>query len=154
MKNILSILKRKQKGESSLITSAFVIWALGVFIFIYIGTIGDTHARIVLDQIARQNILLLETGSEYNIYNSITDDIKSIKQGQTATNINVKVTVSGKTGTSTYTNPTSRPKASYGDKIKLTITCTIKTTGWTSSGYLGKTKNTNYKVVKQSTAKY
>ena len=61
MKRLISkLIRKKNKGQSDLICSLFVIIALIAVLFLSVGIVKDISKVTVVDQVARQGIIKLE----------------------------------------------------------------------------------------------
>lgn len=75
MKRLLyKFIKKKNRGQSDLICSLFVLVALIAILFLSVGVVKDISKVTLVDQVARQAIIKLETQGNIN------EDIESIKE--------------------------------------------------------------------------
>lgn len=76
MKGLISkLIRKKNKGQSDLICSLFVIIALIAVIFLSVGIVKDISKVTVVDQVARQGIIKLEIQGKLS-----ESEIKDISQ--------------------------------------------------------------------------
>lgn len=135
------IIKKKDKGQSDLICSLFVIIALIAVLFLTVGIVKDISKVTVVDQVARQGIIKLEiqgtlsnnelseiktslTNSGMKFDSSHTLDVngKSIPDGvYVAYKENNKWVID--TSNSSYTNG----NINYGSNVAIYIQCQART---------------------------
>lgn len=146
---------KKNKGNSDLISSLFVILALSVFVIFYIGVISDVGTRNNIDQVARKYILRMESEGELSMDNEskLIADLMKIPA--------VKSAIDGGSENIVVTWNETKTKRGYGSTITLDIKCPAMVTGWskvegdgTMFGKVTLKKPLTFHVVKQSTAKY
>lgn len=149
----------KRKGQGDLIASLFVILALTLFVFYYIGSIGDVGTKIQLDSIARKYILRMESAGELSTTDeaALKSDLMKISAVKEAVDMGNSINITW--------NGDNTAKG-YGSTITLLIKCPAVITNYSKGSNTG-TGNTGdnfgsvnrkevitFVVTKQSTAKY
>lgn len=158
------LIRKKNSGQSELISSLFVITALLAVLFFSIGIVQDLSKIQAVDQIARQSVIKLETQGKLtssdisSIKNSI---VKSLKQTSGNT-FNGSASVNGTTvqdgvymmyknaGSSSWvidTTNTHTPK--YGEEVAVYIQCEVYTTGFRKNIFGGLNKTQKHQVIRQ-----
>lgn len=140
MKKLFSkLIRKKNRGQSDLICSLFVVMALIAVLFLSVGIVKDISKVTLVDQIARQGIIKLEIQGKLSI-----DEIKDIRTKLTSANIKFDsghtLLVNGRNipdgvyvaykdaGNGKWVIDTSNNhRFYYGDEIAIYIQCQAKT---------------------------
>lgn len=138
MKRLFSkLVRKKNKGQSDLICSLFVVMALIAVLFLSVGIVKDISKVTVVDQIARQGIIKLEIQGELS-----SDEINDIKTKLTSSNIKFDsghtlsvngrsipdgVYVAYKESGKWVIDTSNTHDFYYGDEIAIYVQCQAKT---------------------------
>lgn len=138
MNNILKkLIVKKKKGQSDLICSLFVVMALIVVLFLAVSTTQDISKVTLVDQVARQGIIKLETqgsldnsqlgaiksnlsasGLQFNDHHAVSVNGASVKDG---------VYTAYKSGGKWKIDTGNNHIFQYGEEVGLYIQCQANT---------------------------
>lgn len=159
MKRLISkLIEKKNRGQSDLICSLFVVLALISIIFISVGTVKDISKITFVDQVARQGIIKLETQGKLSqpeidaIKQKLEDADLKFDNGHTL-DVNGRSVADGvyvaykdssnkwiiDTSNSSYSNN----NIGYGDDVAIYIQCQAKTFSF-SGNIFGGEKSEQY----------
>lgn len=139
MKRIFNnLIRKKNKGQSDLICSLFVVMTLIVILFLSVGVVKDISKVTFVDQVARQGIIKLEIQGKIsdaereNIKTKLTNADLIFDNSHTlsvnGTNVSDGVYVAYKNSSGEWIIDTSNNhNFKYGEEIGIYIQCQAKT---------------------------
>lgn len=167
MKRILNkLIRKKNRGQSDLICSLFVVMALIAVLFISVGMVKDISKVTFVDQVARQGIIKLEiqgkltSAERTDIQNKLKDAGLLFNSSHTikinGTNVSDGVYVAYKNSSGKWVIDTSNTHSfKYGEEIGVYVQCQAQTFkfGGNVFGTSGSSGNTTITRLKASITK-
>lgn len=145
MKKLLNkLILKKNKGQSDLLCSMFVITALIVVLFLVLSVVKDVNKVTQVDQIARQGLILVETEGKLTATNANAIMTRLTQCGASFGNTVARPTnISGvnvsdgvyllyrTAGASSWSVDTGRTHTPvYGEEVAIYIQCEVPTTSF------------------------